>query len=193
MGFKIAFYFSLPWDSSPQSAGQDIRPDWPFRLPSPRSPFLFSRPLLYCNTSVSLDFVSCGERCMRRERLVCNLGIQATTAACGHRLYLPFRDITCWLRQRFAQISHHGRWGPGCTNRVHDKDDWRLQRVLEVSQAIDRIANPGEMVASFWSGYIFQTKAVPSPGFEADYGLAIADRLTLQQRVKLSHPFNGRS
>jgi hypothetical protein len=40
------------------------------------------------------------------------------------------------------------------------------------------------MVASLWSGYIFQTKAKPYPGFEADYGLAIAEKLTLQQRVR---------
>ena len=59
-----------------------------------------------------------------------------------------------------------------------------MQRVLEVSHAIDQIAAPGETVASFWPGYIFQTKATPFPGFEADYGLLIADKLTLEQRAR---------
>jgi 4-amino-4-deoxy-L-arabinose transferase-like glycosyltransferase len=107
----------------------------------------------------------------RRQRLlaaaacVCLLGIYLAGSANDLRKYLITGDGIPGVR-----------W-------AHDKDDWRLRRVLEVSQAIDRVASPGEMVASFWSGYIFQTKAVPSLGFEADYGLAIAEKLTLQQRA----------
>ena len=107
----------------------------------------------------------------RRERLVAAvacvfvLGIYLAASANDLREYL----IT-------------GEGVPGL-RLVHHKSDWRLQRVIEVSQAIDQIASPGEMVASFWSGYIFQTKAVPSLGFEADYGLALAEKLTLQQRA----------
>src|ERR1019366_6978606 len=67
---------------------------------------------------------------------------------------------------------------------VHHKSDWRLQRVIEVSQAIDQIASPGEMVASFWPGDIFQTKADPLPGLENDFGLLISEKLTPQQGAK---------
>jgi hypothetical protein len=67
---------------------------------------------------------------------------------------------------------------------ARDKDDWRLQRVIEVSQAIDQIASPGETVASFWPGYVFQTKATPFPGFENDFGLPISEKLTSEQRAK---------
>ena len=67
---------------------------------------------------------------------------------------------------------------------ARDKGDWRLQRILEVSQAIDQIASPGEMVASFWPGYIFQTKATPFPGFENDYGLPVSENLTSEQRSR---------
>ena len=68
--------------------------------------------------------------------------------------------------------------------RAVDKGDWRLQRVLEVSQAIDQIADPGEIVASFWPGYVFQTKAIPFPGFENDFALPVSERLTSQQRAR---------
>ncbi len=65
-----------------------------------------------------------------------------------------------------------------------DKNDWRLQRVLAVSQAIDQIARPGEPVASFWPGYIFQSKAVPFSGFESDFGLSVSEKLTPEQRAR---------
>jgi len=67
---------------------------------------------------------------------------------------------------------------------AHDKGDWRLQRILEVSQAIDQIASPGETVASFWPGDVFQTKAAPFPGFENPFALAVSEKLTAQQRAK---------
>lgn len=66
---------------------------------------------------------------------------------------------------------------------ARDTDDWRLERIVEVSRAIDQIAAPGEMVASFWPAYIFQTKATPFPGFEDDFALPIAEKLTAEQRV----------
>ncbi len=67
---------------------------------------------------------------------------------------------------------------------ARDKDDWRLQRILEVSQAIDQIASPGEPVASFWPGDVFQTEAVPFPGFENPFALAVSEKLTAQQRAQ---------
>jgi hypothetical protein len=39
-------------------------------------------------------------------------------------------------------------------------------------------------VASFWPGYVFQTKADPSAGFENDFSLPIADMLTPEQKAK---------
>jgi hypothetical protein len=67
---------------------------------------------------------------------------------------------------------------------AQDRSDWRLQRVIEVSQAIDQIAAPGETVASFWAGDIFQTKATPLPGLENDFGLLISEKLTPRQGAK---------
>jgi hypothetical protein len=64
------------------------------------------------------------------------------------------------------------------------EDDLRLQHVLDVSSAIDRVAKPGAEVASFWPGFIFQTRAVPYPGFENDFALPIADQLTPEQRSR---------
>ena len=69
----------------------------------------------------------------------------------------------------------------------------RLQRVLEVSQAIDQVASPGEMVASFWPAYVFQSKATPFPGFENDFGFRFSEKLTSQQRARYHTSFPGRS
>ncbi len=62
--------------------------------------------------------------------------------------------------------------------------DLRLQQVLAVSRAIDEVTFPGETVASFWPGYIFQTKASPLPGFENDFSLPVAEDLTPERRAK---------
>src|ERR1039458_10906325 len=67
---------------------------------------------------------------------------------------------------------------------ARDKGGWKQQSVLEVSQAIDQIANPGEMVASFWPGYVFQTNAGSFPGFENDFALPVSEKLTSQQRAR---------
>lgn len=67
---------------------------------------------------------------------------------------------------------------------ARDKGDWRLQRVLEVSQAIDQIASPGEAVASFWPGDVFQTTGTSFPGFENPFALAVSEKLTAEQRAK---------
>ena len=62
--------------------------------------------------------------------------------------------------------------------------DLTLERVREVSRAIDEIAAPGETVASSWSGYIFQTSTNPMPGLEGDYALSISEKLTPGQRAR---------
>ena len=65
-----------------------------------------------------------------------------------------------------------------------DKNDWRLARVLQASQEVDKIASPGEAVASFWPGDIFQSKAQPVSGFENPFGLPISDKLDANQRAR---------
>ncbi len=67
---------------------------------------------------------------------------------------------------------------------ARDKDDWRLRRVTEVSRAVDQLAKPGEVVASFWPGDIFDTKSAPLAGLENHFALSIAGKLTPEQRVR---------
>ena len=74
--------------------------------------------------------------------------------------------------------------GIASVGKARDKGDWRVETVIQVSQAIDAIASPGELVASFWPGYIFQTHTVPLPGLENDFVLPIADKMNLQQRSR---------
>jgi len=69
---------------------------------------------------------------------------------------------------------------------VNDTDapNWTLDRVSAVSKAIDQLAEPKEAIASFWSGYIFATRAEAYPGLENDFSLLIAEKLTVHQRAK---------
>jgi hypothetical protein len=67
---------------------------------------------------------------------------------------------------------------------LRDPWNWRLSAVKEVSGAIDRTARPGETVASFWSGYMFETHAVPLAGLEGDCGVLVADKLSAEQRTR---------
>jgi 4-amino-4-deoxy-L-arabinose transferase-like glycosyltransferase len=83
----------------------------------------------------------------------------------------------------FRKYFMTGKGIPG-VRFARNRGDWRLQRVIQVSRAIDQVASPGEMVASLWPGYAFQTKAVPFPGFENDFGLPIAEKLTPEQRAR---------
>lgn len=65
-----------------------------------------------------------------------------------------------------------------------DRGDWRLERVIGASQAVNEVVTPGETAASFWPGDIFQTKANPVSGMENPFGLPIAEKLTAEQRTQ---------
>jgi hypothetical protein len=69
-------------------------------------------------------------------------------------------------------------------SRAQDREDWRLQRILAVSRAIDQVARPGDMVGSLSPGDIFQTNVTSFPGFENPFALAISEKLTAQQRTR---------
>lgn len=67
---------------------------------------------------------------------------------------------------------------------ARDKNDWRLREISKISSAVDEIARPGEVVASFWPGDIFDTNAAPLSGLENHFALSIADKLTPRQRSR---------
>jgi len=108
----------------------------------------------------------------RRERLV---AAAACVAALGIYLAVSVTDFRKYLIT--------GEGVPG-VQPAHDRGDWRLPRVIEVSDAVDQIASPGETVASFWPGDIFQTNTDPLLGLENPFALPISDELTPQQRAK---------
>ncbi len=83
----------------------------------------------------------------------------------------------------FCQYLFTGNRIPGIDGPP-DAPNWRLQQVTAVSQAIDQLASPGEKVVSFWPGYIFASHADPYPGFENDFGLVIAERLSRERQEK---------
>jgi hypothetical protein len=67
---------------------------------------------------------------------------------------------------------------------AHDRGDWKIDRVVAVSDVVSKYANPGDVAASFWPGDIFQTPAEPLPGIENPFALPIADKLTAEQRAR---------
>ena len=74
-----------------------------------------------------------------------------------------------------------GRKVPGIHGRA-DAPNWTLQRLDEVSRAVDELARPGEPVISFFSGYIFATHVAPYPGFETNFGPFVAPLLSPERR-----------
>jgi len=62
--------------------------------------------------------------------------------------------------------------------------NWTVNHVVAVSEAIDQVALPGEQIASFWPGFVFATRAEIYPGFENDFGIYIAARLSPEKREK---------
>ena len=108
----------------------------------------------------------------RRETLI---AVFACVVALGIYLAAPVKDFRNYLTT--------GNGVPGVQPAI-DRGDWRIQRVSEVSRAIDEITSPEEVVASFWPGDIFQTHADPSPGLENPFALPVSDLLTSEQRAK---------
>ncbi len=81
----------------------------------------------------------------------------------------------------FRQYLFTGYKVPGVLEPI-DAPNWTLQQVTAVSKAIDTLARPGEQVISFWPGYLFTSQAAPYPGFENDFGLNVARKLSVEKR-----------
>jgi hypothetical protein len=69
-----------------------------------------------------------------------------------------------------------------------DAPNWTMDKVSEVSNAIDQLAAPNEQIVSFWPGYIFATKADSYPGLENDFSWIVTNKLTFDQRAKYHIP-----
>jgi 4-amino-4-deoxy-L-arabinose transferase-like glycosyltransferase len=81
----------------------------------------------------------------------------------------------------FRQYLITGYKVPGITS-PEDAANWTLDEVTAVSRAIDRLASPGEEVVSYWPGYLFASHADPYPGFENDFGMYAARRLSPEKQ-----------
>ena len=69
--------------------------------------------------------------------------------------------------------------------------NWRLDTVLEISRQLQQLSRPGELVLSFWPGYIFQTDAACVPGMENHSALYCSNKLTPGQRRMFHIPSNA--
>jgi Dolichyl-phosphate-mannose-protein mannosyltransferase len=76
-----------------------------------------------------------------------------------------------------------GEGVPGVRSAL-DRSDWRIERVVEISNAVEGIAQPGESVASFWPGDIFQTTVAPLSGLENPFAMPVSDKLSAEQRTR---------
>jgi hypothetical protein len=79
-------------------------------------------------------------------------------------------------RYAYSGADVPGIWGPERAER------WTVAQVRRVSATIDRHAKPGEPVLSWWPGYLVESHARAVPGFENQFGLALAGQLTPEER-----------
>jgi hypothetical protein len=79
-------------------------------------------------------------------------------------------------RYAYSGADVPGIWGPERAQR------WTVAQVREVSTTIDRYAEPGAPVLSWWPGYLVESHARAVPGFENQFGLALAGQLTPEER-----------
>jgi len=108
----------------------------------------------------------------RREKLLVTMGVVAVMAG-----YLVLGGID--LRSYLVT----GDGVPGVRTAL-DRGDWRLQRVIAVSHAVDQVAAPGEFVASFWPGDILESQANTLPGMENPFALQVSAKLTPAERAR---------
>jgi 4-amino-4-deoxy-L-arabinose transferase-like glycosyltransferase len=133
--------------------------------------FCLSIPFLVVSAACSADHLYMSLE-YKRERLV-------AAAACVVLLGIYLGVSVGDFRRYFITGN-----GVPVVSRAQDREDWRLERILALSQAIDQVAQPGDMVASLSPGDIFQTKTTPFTGFENPFALAISEKLTAQQRTR---------
>jgi hypothetical protein len=111
-------------------------------------------------------FESCRQRTWATVAAGCMLALYIGVAAGDLRSYL----IT-------------GEGVPGVRSAL-DRGDWRIERVVKISNAVEGIAQPGESVASFWPGDIFQTNVSPMSGLENPFAMPVSDKLSPEQRAR---------
>jgi hypothetical protein len=126
----------------------------------------------------------------------------AAAAVCGASDVLEELDLVETKRRVFAiagagfmvlfvaaAVTDYGRFcvtGAG-VNGIHGAalaPNWTIDRVREVSRAVDGVTAPGEPVLSLWPGYLFESHARPFPGSENNTGRDRADALSLSELVR---------
>src|SRR5271157_13267 len=170
---SIAFIFSMPSRNYPPRLAFQIALTLGLvsMLPTPVYPGYFS---------LCIPFLLVGTVCVAN-RLIASPGSKRERLA---TIYAAAALLAAYLGASVPDFRKYLITGQGIASvgRVRDKGDWRIERIVEVSQAIDEVASPGEVVASFWPGYIFQTKAVPLSGLENDFVLPVAEKMSAQER-----------
>jgi len=148
-------------------------------LPTPVYPqyFVYCFPFLIV-TTVCLLHDLCAEIQSASGRLLAAVGC---VVLLGIYLIAPVSDFRHYLIT--------GEGVPGL-ERARDKQDWRVQRILEVSRAIDGLTRPGDTVISLWPGYLFSTHTVPLPCLESDFSLPVAAKVSPEHR-RLYHAFTA--
>jgi len=66
---------------------------------------------------------------------------------------------------------------------INRDEVWSFEHLDEVSANIESRTDPGDMVLSFWSGYVFETGRRFVPGMENHFALGVSEKLTLNEQV----------
>jgi len=71
-------------------------------------------------------------------------------------------------------------WRPG----VSDKPDWTWDVYDRVCANLEAVTEPGDLVYSFWSGYVFETGTVPLTGSENHFAVGVSEELTPAEKTR---------
>lgn len=92
-------------------------------------------------------------------------------------------------QERLRDLVDAGRPGPAVTagRPVSDVGVVRSEKSLAsfkaVAQYVRTVTQPGDIVLSFWPGYVYESGRRFFPGLEDDFGLAVSARLSATQRA----------
>lgn len=88
-----------------------------------------------------------------------------------------------FLHADFQRYTVTGKGVIGIMNQ-ENAEKWTLSVTKDISSAIDRHSNPGDIVIAYWPGHLLESHAMALPGLENHFGVSAASKLSTGDRVK---------
>ena len=139
-------------------------------LPTPTFPQYFALCMPFLIVSATLGVFFAASEFSPPVQWRANIAVVVGLAAFGLSAFPSIRFFLHSYKSYYADGIHYA--------------DFSLTNVRQVSNAVDRLAATSEEVASFWPGYLFQTRANILPPFNNDFGWVAGAKLTPEARLK---------